>query len=155
AAGPLLVASQTDDARLVALAAALHRLPWLFFGLHAGALADRLDRRRVVVAANLVRAAVLVLLVVTISTGHVGISVVLATMFALGVAEVFSDSTTATLTPMLVAKPDLGVANSRLQAGYLVGNQLTGPPVGAFLFAAGMAWPFMVQVVTVLLGAVL
>ena len=29
------------------------------------------------------------------------------------------------------------------------------PPVGAFLFAAGMAWPFVVQVATLLLGVVL
>ena len=40
AAGPLLVASQTDDAFLVAMAATLQWLPHLLFGLHAGAIAD-------------------------------------------------------------------------------------------------------------------
>jgi Transmembrane secretion effector len=40
AAGPLLIASQTQDPVLVALAALLQRLPWLLFGLYAGALAD-------------------------------------------------------------------------------------------------------------------
>ncbi|MEZ5248035.1 MAG: MFS transporter [Ilumatobacteraceae bacterium] len=59
AAGPLLVASQTDDAFLVAMAALLQRLPWLLLGLHAGVVADRHDRRRIVVVANLARAAVL------------------------------------------------------------------------------------------------
>ena len=44
AAGPLLVASQTNDPLLVALAAVLQRAPWLLFGLHAGAIADRLER---------------------------------------------------------------------------------------------------------------
>lgn len=155
AAGPLLVASQTHDPRLVALAAVLQRAPWLLLGLHAGALADRLDRRRVVIVANLVRAAVLVVLCTGIATGNLSIGLVLGTMFALGVAEVFADATTATLTPMLVEKPYLGLANARLQAGFLTANQLVGPPVGAFLFAAGMAWPFVVQVVTVLLGVVL
>ena len=71
AAGPLLVASQTDSAVLVALAAALQRVPWLLFGLHAGAIADRLDRMRVVVAANAVRIAVLAVLVGSIATGWV------------------------------------------------------------------------------------
>jgi len=40
AAGPLLVASQTDSALLVALAALLQWLPKLVFGLYAGALSD-------------------------------------------------------------------------------------------------------------------
>lgn len=155
AAGPLLVASQSDDARLVAMAALLNRLPWLLLGLHAGAIADRLDRRTIVVVGNLVRGVVLALLCTSILTGHVSIAVVLGAMFALGVAEVFADSTTSTLTPMLVEKRDLGIANSRLSAGFITGNQLVGPPVGALLFGAGMAWPFVTQLVAVLLGVML
>src|SRR6478609_5913369 len=155
AAGPLLVASQTDDARLVAMAGLLRGLPWLLIGLHAGAMADRLDRRTVVVTANLVRTVVLALLCASIATGHVSITVVLVSVFALGVAEVFADSTSSTLTPMFVEKADLGIANSRMQAGLLTANQLVGPPVGAFLFAAGMVWPFVSQLVCVLLGVVL
>jgi len=155
AAGPLLVASQTRNALLVASAAALQRLPWLVFGLWAGAVADRLDRRRVVIVADLLRSVVVVLLCVTIVTGRVSIGIVLAAMFLYGVAEVFADTTTGTLLPMLVAKPDLGIGNARLQAGFLTANQLVGPPVGAFLFAAGMVWPFVVQVVCVALSVVL
>src|SRR4051812_8862935 len=62
AAGPLLVAAQTDSAFLVALTALLQRLPWLAFGLWAGALADRLDRRRVVMIADTLRAFVVAVL---------------------------------------------------------------------------------------------
>ncbi len=155
AAGPLLVASQTDSAFLVALAAVLHRLPWLLFGLWAGVLADRLDRRRVVMVANGLRAVVVALLVAVVATGRVDVGVVLAAMLLMGVAEVFADTTSQTLLPMLVDRRDLGIGNARLQAGFLTANQLAGPPVGAFLFAAGMAWPFVVQVVTVLLAVVL
>lgn len=155
AAGPLLVASQTDSAFLVALAAMLQRLPWLVFGLWAGVLADRLDRRRLVMVANALRVLVIVLLVAVIATGHVNIVAVLAAMLLMGVAEVFADSTSQTLMPMLVDKRDLGIGNARLQTGFLTANQLVGPPVGAFLFAAGMAWPFLVQAVTGLLALVL
>lgn len=155
AAGPLLVASQTDSAFLVALAALLQRLPWLLFGLWAGALADRLDRRVVVMVANALRAVVVVALCVLIGTGHVSIGVVLAVMFLYGVAEVFADSASQTLLPMLVEPRDLGTGNARLQAGFLAANQLLGPPVGAFLFALGMVWPFVVQVVCVALAVVL
>jgi len=68
AAGPLLIASQTHDPRVVALAALLNWAPQLLLGLYAGALADRLDRRLIVVSVNLVRAGVLVLLATSIVT---------------------------------------------------------------------------------------
>jgi len=155
AAGPLLVASQTRDPFLVALAALLQRLPWLLFGLVAGAIADRRDRRRVIIAADLLRSLVLGALCLTIVSDRISITVVLVSMFVLGVAEVFADTTSGTLLPMFVDKGDLGIANARLQAGFLTANQLVGPPVGAFLFGAGMAWPFVTQAVTTLLGVVL
>jgi MFS family permease len=155
AAGPLLVASQTHDPFLVSLAALLQWLPPLAFGLHAGALADRLDRRLIVVTADLLRACVLLLVVATIVTGTVSVTAVLIALFVLGTAEVFADSTSSTLLPMLVSRDDLGLANSRLQMGFITVNQLAGPPIGAALFAAGMAWPFVTQAVLVALGAVL
>ena len=155
AAGPLLVASQTSSAFLVALAALLQRLPWLLFGLWAGAIADRLDRRVVVIVADLLRAAVVGALCAAIVTDRIGVPFVLVTMFLYGVAEVFADTTTGTLLPMLVDRSDLGIGNARLQAGFLTANQLAGPPVGAFLFAAGMVWPFVLQVVCVTLGVLL
>lgn len=155
AAGPLLVASRTHSPFLVALAGVLQRLPWLFFGLYAGALADRLDRRLVVAVFDGLQAVVLFLLSLTIISGHVDIGVVLVAMLLIGVAEVFADTTTRTLLPMLVPREDLGVANARLQAGFIAVNQLAGPPIGAFLFALGMVLPFITQAVCVALGVVL
>ena len=146
-AGPLLIASQTQDPLLVALAALLQRLPWLLFGLYAGALADRIDRRRLVVAVDLTRAAMLAVLTATLITDQVNVAVVLVAMFALGTGEVFADTATGTLLPTVVAKRDLGIGNARLMAGFLTMNQLAGPAVGATLFAAGMAWPFVTQLV--------
>jgi len=155
AAGPLLVASHTRSPVLVAMAALLQRLPWLLFGLWAGAIADRFDRRLLVVVADLLRAVVVAVLCVAITTGWVDVTVVLATMFLFGVAEVFADSASGTLLPMLVRREDLGIGNARLQTGYLTTNQLVGPPVGAFLFAVGTVWPFVVQTLCVVLGALL
>ncbi len=155
AAGPLLVASQTHDALLVALAGLLQRLPWLLLGLYAGAVADRLDRKVLVMGADAARAVVVLLLSLAIATGWVSITVVLVAMFVLGVGEVFADSASQTLLPMLLDKDDLGVGNARMQAGTLTANQLLGPPVGAFLFAAGMVVPFLAQAVCVACGVVL
>jgi MFS family permease len=155
AAGPLLVASQTSDPFLVALAGLLQRLPWLLFGLYAGVIADRYDRRLIVAAVNFARAGVLGVLAITIATDVVSVTVVLVSMFVLGTAETFADITTGTLLPMIVDKLDLGIANARINVGLITLNQLAGPPLGAFLFAAGMVFPSIAQAVTCALGAVL
>ncbi len=155
AAGPLLVASETHSPLAVAMAALLQRLPWLLFGLYAGVAADRLNRRTIMIVTGLARAAILLLLTVSILTRRVDIAVVLAALFLFGVNEAFGDTTTTTLLPMLVDKPDLGLANSRALTGVIVWNQLAGPPIGAALFAAGRALPFISETVCVLAGVVL
>ncbi len=155
AAGPLLVASQTRDPLLVASAMLALQAPWLVFGLFAGALADRLDRRLVMIVANVVRGLVLAALATVVATGHVNIAIVLVALLALGTAETFVDATASTLTPMLVDNRDLGIANSRLMAGMITGNQLVGPAIGALLFSAAMVWPFAVTVVCITVGVVL
>lgn len=155
AAAPLLIASMTSSPILVASGAILQFLPWLLFGLHAGAIADRFDRRRLVMVANAARAVVLAALCVFLVTGAANIWIVLAVAFLYGTAEVFVDTAGSTLLPMLVKPADLGIGNARLQAGYLVANQFAGPPLGAFLFAAGTAWPFLLEVVCVSFAVVL
>jgi predicted MFS family arabinose efflux permease len=155
AAGPLLVASLTDDALLIAAAAFLQWLPPLLFGLFAGALSDRLDRRRVIGVVNVVRALVLGVVAGTILTDTVSIAVVLGCLFLLGTAEVFADNASHTLLPLIVKRDDLAIANARLQAGFITLNQLAGPPLGAALFATGMVLPFMAQAVLVGAAAML
>jgi MFS family permease len=145
ASGPLLVASLTRDPFLVGLAVVLQRLPWLFFGLLAGVVADRLERRRIMVGVHLARSAVLAGLSAAIASGHVTIGFVLGALFLLGTAETFADTTASTVLPMLVAKEDLGLGNARLVAGFITVNQLVGPPVGAALFAADAVLPFAAQ----------
>jgi MFS family permease len=154
-AGPLLVASQTRDPFLVSLALLMEYLPALLFGVVGGTAADRYDRQRLVVIANVCRALVLAALVATIATGVVNIVLVLVALFILGTAETFADSASSTLVPSLVARDDLGVANARMQGGLLLTNQLLMPPIGAFLFVVGMAVPFAVNAIAFACGAVL
>jgi predicted MFS family arabinose efflux permease len=155
AAGPLLVASQTRNPLAVAMAAFLQRLPWLMFGLYAGVLADRVSRRAIVIVTGLVRVTILILLIASILTRRVDTPVVLAALFLFGVNETFGETASTTVLPMLVGPDDLGVANSRSLTGVIVWNQLAGPPVGAALFAAGMALPFVSEAVCVLAGVLL
>ncbi len=155
AAGPLLVASQTSSPVLVAMAGLMQRLPWLVFGLYAGAVADRVDRKRLVIVADLARSLVIAVLCAAILTNQVNIALILVSLMLLGVAEVFADTTSQTLLPMVVEPSDLGVGNARLQSSFLLANQIVGPPLGAFLFALGFVWPFAAQAVLVAMSVVL
>ncbi|MEV6968791.1 MFS transporter [Hamadaea sp. NPDC051192] len=155
AAGPLLVASLTDEPFLISVAALLGWAPPLVFSLYAGVLSDRHNRRRIVLTANAVRVLILAVLVTTVATGTASVTVALAALGLLATAEVFADNTTATLTPMLVSRDDLAIANSRIQTGFITLNQLAGPPLGAALFAAGTAWPFLGQTLLVVAGTLL
>lgn len=155
AAAPLLIASLTSSPVLVAAGAMMQFLPWLLFGLFAGAVADHHDRRRLVMLSNGLRAVIVSILVVFLLTGQANVWIVLATAFLYGTAEVFADSAGSTLLPMLVKPADLGIGNARMQAGFLVANQLAGPPLGAFLFAVGSFWPFVLQVLCVALAVLL
>ncbi len=155
AAGPLLVASKTDHEFLVALAALLQWAPPLVFGLWAGALTDRLDRRLIIITVDLLRALVLALLATAVAFDVAPITLVLVAMFLLGTAEVFADNTASTLLPMLVARDDLAIANARLQTGFVTINQLAAPPIGALLFTVGQFIPFATQALVGVLAVIL
>lgn len=142
AAGPLLVASITRDPLAVATALFLQRLPWLLFGVFAGALIDRLDRRLLTIQVDLFRAAVLGLLAAAIISGHLNLAVIYVALFLIGTAETIADNTATTLVAVTVPKGLLGQANARLFGSVVVTNQLAGPPLGAFVFALGSALPF-------------
>jgi MFS family permease len=155
AAGPLLVAAQTRDPLLVSMAVLSQQLPNLLFGLPAGAIADRIDRRRIIAVVNIGRGVVLAVLAATIAGGAANIAVVLLALFILGTAEIFADVAGQSLPPQVVDRGDLGIANARLMSAYLLANQLVGPPIGAFLFSVGMALPFAANAACFGLGAVL
>src|SRR4029078_3167095 len=113
------------------------------------------DRKRMVVWANLARAGVLLVLVGTIVSGIVSIAIVLAALFVLRTAETSADSASSPLVPGLVSKNDLGIANARMQGGFLLMNQLVGPPLGAFMFAIGAGLPFAANAICFVAAAIL
>src|SRR5688500_18886424 len=63
---PLLATRLTDSPSLVAGVAVAVRLPWLLFALFAGVMADRSDRRQMMIGANVVRVIALTMLVIAL-----------------------------------------------------------------------------------------
>jgi MFS family permease len=136
AALPLLAVRLTDSPALVAGVALAAGLPWLLTTLHAGALADRLDRRRTMLLANLGRAVVLAAFAGTVGAGLDRIWLLYAVAFGLGVAETLHDTAAQSFLPQLVGRGQLARANGRLYGVEITANQFVGPPLGAFVLAA-------------------
>ncbi len=139
---PLVAIRFTDSPTLIAGLAFALMIPWLLFALPAGALADRLDRRRAMVGANTVRAVLLAALVLTVITGIGSIWVLYAVAFCIGIAETIYDTSAQSIMPQLVSRDLLSRANARLFAAELTANEFVGPPLSGVLVAAGVALAF-------------
>jgi MFS family permease len=154
AAGPLLVASLTREPFAVAMAVFAQRIPWVLFGVVAGAIIDRVDRRRLLITVNALRVVVAGLLGLAIAVDATTLAVVYLALFLLGTAETFADNAKTVAIAVVVPRAGLGRANARLYGSGIVGNQLAGPPLGALLFGLGIVLPFALNAL-LLLAAVL
>jgi MFS family permease len=143
---PLVAVTLTDSPALVAGVALAVTLPWLFFALPAGALADRVDRRIAMVTANVVRAAAVaalaVALVLGLGSSAAAIWALYGVALLLGTAETVYDTSAQSILPQVVPRDRLARANGRLIAAELTANEFVGPPLGGLLVAAGVAAAF-------------
>jgi MFS family permease len=155
AALPLLAATLTRDPRLVAGMAVAVRLPWLLFALPAGAIVDRLDRRKVMYRANILRAALIAVIAVSVVTDTTSIWLLYAVSFGLGTAETLFDNAAQSIMPSVVRADQLEVANGRLYAAETVTNTFVGPPLGGVLFAVAASVPFWLDSASFLVAALL
>lgn len=153
---PLLAETLTRQPLLFAGVTVANRLPWLLFSLQAGAIADRVDRRRLMALTNVVRC----LLVAALATAVVGdlasIWLLYTVGFGLGMAETLYDNASQAFLPAVVGDRELlEQANGRLMAGEVVTNQFLGPPLGGFLFGLGAAVPILFDAGTFAVSAAL
>ena len=140
---PLVAIRYTDSPTLIAGLAVALTLPWLLFALPAGALADRLDRRRAMLGANAVRAALLAALGLGVLFDAGSIWVLYAFALCIGVSETIYDTSAQSILPLVVPRDRLSRANGRLHAAELTANQFVGPPLGGFLVALGVTLAFL------------
>ncbi|MGP4104294.1 MFS transporter [Nonomuraea sp. KM90] len=133
---PLLAVSMTRAPTLVSLVGAAATLPWLVLALHAGAVADRADRRRVMVRANLARAAILAAATLLAALGLLDLWLLLAAVLLAGVCEVFADLSAQSILPMTVPQERLTRANGRISTAQMIGNDFVGAPAAGLLVVA-------------------
>jgi MFS family permease len=152
---PLLAATLTRNPVLISALVALTFLPWLLFALVSGALVDRVDRRRAMTTANLIRAAAIGGLGVAVAFDAATIGLLYAVAFATGAAETIYDSAARAALPQVVRRDQLDAGNSLLSTQEVIGQSFLGAPVGALLFAAAAAAPLFTNAAGFALAAVL
>jgi MFS family permease len=151
---PLLAATITRDPRLIALVGVAGTVPWLVFGLLAGGIVDRVDHRRLLIRVDIVRAAIVGALVAAVVTGWTPLWLLFLLSLLLGVGETLFDTGASAYLPSVIEPGRLPLANGRLQAVRLVGNELAGPAIGGLLFAAMASSPFGLNAVSFAISAV-
>ncbi len=151
---PLLAIRMTDSPVLIAGVTVVGRLPWLVFVLVAGALADRLDRRRTMVAVQVLRTVVALVIGITIATGTDTLAMLYVAAFVLGMGETLFDTAAQSVLPGLVDRDDLSKANGRLYAVELTMNQFVGPPLGGLLAGLAIALAFAGSALAFLVAAI-
>ena len=102
-AAPLLVATLTRDPLIVAGMTVVQFLPWLLATLPAEALADRLDRRRILTMGNWLRAIGFAVLATTLALGWRHVALLYAAVFLAGCAETLVDNAALTIPPRIVS----------------------------------------------------
>ncbi len=138
---PLLATTLTRSPVLIAGVVFATTLPWLLFGLPAGAIVDRVSRRKVIVAVETGRMGVLLLLAAAMWSGHIVLVEVYAAAFLLTSMETLFDAASMAVIPQLASDGDLLQANSRFQIADLTGREFVGPALGGLAFAAAASIP--------------
>lgn len=155
AAMPLLAETLTDSPTRISAVTAATALPGLLVALHAGAVVDRLDRRRVMVTMDLVRLLVLVVFALLVLNDDLPIAVLYVAAFVLGAGDVTFDGAARSVVPAIVPPERLDAANGRLAAATDTMDELLGPPTGVALFALAASAPFLFDAATFAASAVL
>lgn len=149
----LIVAVLSGSAAQVGLVSAARWLPYMLFGLAAGAIVDRAPRRPVAIAADLVRAALLIAVPALALSHRLSIWALAGFMSLFGLAALLGDAATQALVPRLVPRALLIQAHARVDQSAAVA-QTTGPALaGALVSLVGAPWAVVVDAASYLFSA--
>jgi MFS family permease len=149
-----LVYQKTGSAYFLGFIGLAQFVPMVLLTLPVGHVADRADRRRIVIACQFVECAALAFLAWGIVGGWLQLIHIFAAVVVLGAAQAFERPTMSALLPSLVPtgilQRAIAMASSANQSAYIV-----GPAIGGLLYAVNVAVPFAVAACFMLAAAVL
>ncbi len=148
------VLDRTGSGAWVAATSIIRFLPYVLLGPLGGVIADRYDRKRVMIAADLARGATMVLLGIAAATQAPAIVAILLAALAVALAVPYEPSVYAS-TPALVGEEDLTAANA---VNSVVANVTLalGPAIGGLILAvATPSASFLINGATFFVSAIL
>ena len=144
---PLLVLAVTDSPAKAGLVGFAGLVPHAVFGLPAGVAADRWNRKRLMIAADGIRALAIASLATSILVDRVSFWQIAVVAFIEGTGSVFFNVAHAGALRAVVPRRQLPAAVGVVRARSAV-VMLAGPPLGGALFAVGRAVPFVFDAVS-------
>jgi predicted MFS family arabinose efflux permease len=146
---PLLILALTGSAAKAGVVGLAKWLPLAVFALPAGALADRLDRKRLMIATDAIRLAGAASIVVALWLGRPPYLQVVLVAFLDGAMFTTSHITERGALAQVVRPDQVQDAVAQNEARYFSAS-IVGPPLGGLLFAAARALPFLADAVSFL-----
>lgn len=140
---PLIVFRLTHSATAVGLTWGLELFPYALVSLVGGSLADRLDRRRVMIACDAVRFAVMAILAYVFWSGHISVAGIYVAVVVLAVAGSVFLSCQATVVPYLLGRERAKSGVAALFATEQSVN-LVAPPIGGSLLSIAGPLPALI-----------
>ena len=138
----------TGSASFVGLIVFAQLGPMLLFSVLGGALADLIDRRRLLIGVAVQQGLVSVALAVFTLQDDPSRSVLVGLVFAIGLGQAIHAPTYSAVLPALVGPEDLNGAIS-LNSAQMNASRVVGPALGGVLFAAyGVSWVFALNAVS-------
>jgi MFS family permease len=150
---PLLVLAMTGSAAKAGIAGFAAMLGYLLFPLPAGGLADRHDRKRIMICCDVIRLLAVGSIAVAGWAAHISYAQVLVAGFAEGTASVFFGVAQRAALPMLIHPSQRSLAVSQNEARQNAA-QLAGPALGGALFGLSRAAPFAADALSYLASLV-
>lgn len=151
---PLLILALTNSPSAAGVASALRVAPYLVFCIPVGALIDRWDRRRVMIACDIGRLVAVSCVPAAIWLDALSLWLIYAVCLVEGTFFVFFNIAEVAALPRVVPKVQLPDATAQNQAAFNTA-QLAGPPLGTLLFQTiGRAAPFVFDALSYLASAV-
>ncbi|MFP4528245.1 MAG: MFS transporter [Candidatus Kapaibacterium sp.] len=142
---PLFILDLTGSGTLMGIFAMLSTIPGIVISPIAGAMGDRLDRKRIMVYTDFIRGLIILFLALVVATGDITIIILFICQVFVSINDSFFNASTQAMLPELVEQKELTRANSMI-GGINSFSLILGPALGGILYAAvGMEGVFLVN----------
>lgn len=158
----------TRDPLLIAMVPVALKSPWFVLSLPAGIIVDRIDRKRLILGADILRALAYAAAALAIwralplpeapargTSQPLTFALIALAAITVGAAEVLRDNAAQTILPAIVPEEALERANGRLWTVEFIMNNFVGTALAGVLLTAFLPLPFALIALAMALAALL